>query len=116
MRSIPPSTAPRCSISKRKATATAGSATRPSRYWNAASPLAGLEGGVSRRYAYCQRSQAALNYAIQNVTGLGTNIVSVPQLYGTTHTLFAHIFPRQGVTVKFAGSDRAEADVDMLID
>ena len=33
---------------------------------------------------------------------LGTNIVSVPQLYGTTHTLFAHILPSQGITVRFA--------------
>src|SRR3974377_976176 len=45
--------------------------------------------------------QAALNYAVSNVTDLGCNIVSVPQLYGTTHTLFAHIFKRQGVTVRF---------------
>src|ERR1700691_5222972 len=35
--------------------------------------------------------QSALYYAILNVTALGTNIVSVPQLYGTTHTLFAHL-------------------------
>ena len=33
---------------------------------------------------------------------MGTNIVSVPQLYGTTHTLFAHMLPEQGVTVRFA--------------
>ncbi len=46
--------------------------------------------------------QAAVNYAVLNVTELGCNIVSVPQLYGTTHTLFAHILPRQGVTVRFA--------------
>src|SRR5277367_1765614 len=42
--------------------------------------VAALDGGVE---ALCVSSgQAALNYAILNVTGLGTNVVSVPQLYG----------------------------------
>jgi O-acetylhomoserine (thiol)-lyase len=51
--------------------------------------VAALEGGVE---ALCVSSgQAALNYAALNITRLGTNIVSVPQLYGTTHTLFAHV-------------------------
>src|SRR5947209_2027298 len=59
--------------------------------------VAALEGGVD---ALCVSSgQAALNYAVLNVTGLGTNIVSVPQLYGTTYTLFAHLLPSQGITV-----------------
>src|SRR6185295_19403417 len=62
--------------------------------------LAALEGGVE---ALCVASgQAAVHYATLNLTGLGTNIVSVPQLYGTTHTLFAHLLPNQGVTVRFA--------------
>jgi len=75
--------------------------------------VAALEGGVE---ALCVGTgQAALNYAVQNVTELGTNIVSVPQLYGTTHTLFAHLFPRQGVTVKFAATDQP-ADLEKLID
>src|ERR1700735_2230788 len=75
--------------------------------------VAALEGGVE---ALCvSTGQAALNYAVQNVTELGTNIVSVPQLYGTTHTLFAHMFPRQGVTAKFAATDQP-ADLEKLID
>jgi O-acetylhomoserine (thiol)-lyase len=75
--------------------------------------VAALEGGVE---ALCVSSgQAALNYAVLNVTELGCNIVSVPQLYGTTHTLFAHVFPRQGVSVRFAASDQA-ADIEKLID
>jgi O-acetylhomoserine (thiol)-lyase len=75
--------------------------------------VAALEGGLE---AICVSSgQAAVNYAVLNVTHLGCNIVSVPQLYGTTHTLFAHILPGQGVTVRFAVSDRAE-DVAKLID
>src|SRR5215470_2050011 len=67
--------------------------------------VAALEGGVE---ALCVGSgQAALNYAVLNLTSMGTNIVSVPQLYGTTHTLFAHILPRQGIEVRFAASDTA---------
>src|SRR5579883_1740981 len=75
--------------------------------------VAALEGGVE---ALCVATgQAALHYAVANVTDLGCNIVSVPQLYGTTHTLFGHIFPRQGVTVRFADSDKPEA-IEALID
>jgi O-acetylhomoserine (thiol)-lyase len=56
-----------------------------------------------------------LYYASLNVADHGRNIISVPQLYGTTHTLFAHVLPRLGVTVKFAKSDRPE-DMEALID
>ena len=75
--------------------------------------VAMLEGGVA---ALCTSTgQAALYYATINVTGLGTNIVSVPQLYGTTHSLFAHLLPQQGVTVRFANSDRPD-EIEQLID
>jgi O-acetylhomoserine (thiol)-lyase len=69
--------------------------------------VAALEGGLE---AMCVSSgQAAVNYSVLNVASLGSNIVSVPQLYGTTHTLFAHILPSQGVTVHFAENDSPEA-------
>jgi O-acetylhomoserine (thiol)-lyase len=72
-----------------------------------------LEGGLA---ALCTSSgQAALNYAVLNLTELGSNLVSVPQLYGTTYTLFAHVLPSQGVQVRFAASDSAD-DVAKLID
>ena len=75
--------------------------------------VAALEGGIE---ALCVASgQAALNYAVLNLTAMGTNIVSVPQLYGTTYTLFGHILPSQGISVRFAESDRAEA-IEKLID
>ncbi len=75
--------------------------------------VAMLEGGVD---ALCVSSgQAALNYALLNLTAMGTNIVSVPQLYGTTYTLFGHIFPSQGISVRFAESDQPEA-IEKLID
>lgn len=75
--------------------------------------VAALEGGID---ALCVASgQAAINYAVSNVTELGCNIVSGATLYGTTHTLFAHLLPRQGVTVRFAESDRPDA-FERLID
>jgi len=75
--------------------------------------VAALEGGTD---ALCVSSgQAAVHYAVLNLTAMGTNIVSVPQLYGTTHTLFAHLLPGQGISVRFAASDRADA-IEKLID
>jgi O-acetylhomoserine (thiol)-lyase len=75
--------------------------------------VAALEGGLE---ALCvSTGQAATYYATLNVTALGTNIISAPQLYGTTHTLFAHVLPSQGVTVRFAESDHPH-DVEKLID
>jgi len=75
--------------------------------------VAALEGGVE---ALCVASgQAAVHYAIANLTEPGSNIVSVPQLYGTTHTLFAHLLANQGITARFAASDRADA-IEKLID
>ena len=59
--------------------------------------------------------QAALHHAFVNVADHGGNIVSVPQLYGTTHTLLAHVLPRQGIHGRFAASDQA-ADLEALID
>jgi len=75
--------------------------------------VAALEGGLA---ALCVSSgQAAVSYAVMNVTKLGCNIVSVPQLYGTTHTLFAHILPGQGIAVRFAKSDQPD-EIEALID
>jgi O-acetylhomoserine (thiol)-lyase len=75
--------------------------------------VAALEGGVG---ALCVASgQAALHYALLNLTQSGTNIVTVPQLYGTTHTLFSHLLPSFGIEVRFAASDHP-ADIGALID
>lgn len=75
--------------------------------------VAQLEGGVG---ALCVASgQAALHNAILSLADPGRNIVTVPQLYGTTHTLFSHVLPRLGVTARFAASDRPE-DIQRLID
>ncbi|MBI2718376.1 MAG: O-acetylhomoserine aminocarboxypropyltransferase/cysteine synthase [Rhizobiales bacterium] len=75
--------------------------------------LASLEGGVGALAV--ASGQAALHYAMANLADCGGNIVSVPQLYGTTHTLFSHIFPKQGIMPRFAASDQA-GDIERLID
>jgi O-acetylhomoserine (thiol)-lyase len=72
-----------------------------------------LEGGVESLAV--STGQAALNYSILNVSDIGANIVSVPQLYGTTHTLFQYVLPRQGINVRFAESDLPAA-IEKLID
>ena len=75
--------------------------------------VAAMEGGVG---ALCVASgQAALHYAIANLADQGGNIVTAPQLYGTTHTLFSHVLPNQGITTRYADSDRAD-DIARLID
>src|SRR5215831_11546696 len=72
-----------------------------------------LEGGIEALSVAC--GQAAVNYAVTNLAEMNSNIVSVPQLYGTTHTLFAYILPRQGITVRFSEDDQA-ASIERLID
>ncbi|WFU40735.1 O-acetylhomoserine aminocarboxypropyltransferase/cysteine synthase [Bradyrhizobium sp. CB82] len=72
-----------------------------------------LEGGVGALAV--ATGQAALHFAFVNVADHGGNIVSVPQLYGTTHTLLSHILPRQGITGRFAESDKPDA-IARLID
>jgi O-acetylhomoserine (thiol)-lyase len=75
--------------------------------------LAALEGGVG---ALCVSSgQAALHNTILTLAEPGRNLVSVRQLYGTTHTLFAHVLPRLGVTVRFATADQP-GEIARLID
>jgi len=75
--------------------------------------VAALEGGIEALSV--SSGQAALHFSVLNVTQSGKNIVSVPQLYGTTHTLFAHILPGLGVNVRFAESDKPDA-MEKLVD
>lgn len=75
--------------------------------------VAAMEGGVAALAT--STGQAALNYAMLTLADRGGNIVSVPQLYGTTHTLFAHVFARQGIEVRFAADD-SPAALEALID
>lgn len=75
--------------------------------------VAAMEHGVE---ALCVSSgQTAIYYAVSNLVEPGRNIVSVPQLYGTTHSMFRHFLPDFGVGVHFAESDRPD-DIARMID
>ncbi|MEG3222572.1 O-acetylhomoserine aminocarboxypropyltransferase/cysteine synthase [Vibrio gigantis] len=69
--------------------------------------IAALEGGIAGLVV--SAGSAAINYAIQTLTQIGDNIVSTPQLYGGTYTLFAHMLPNQGIEVRFAKDDKPES-------
>lgn len=75
--------------------------------------VAALEGGIAALVV--ASGMAAITYAIQTVAQAGDNIVSVSKLYGGTYNLFAHTFPRQGITVKFAPHNDIAA-LEALID
>ena len=75
--------------------------------------LAEMEGGIG---GLCLASgMAAITYAIQCITDVGSNIVSTSQLYGGTYNLFAHSLPRQGIEVRMASHDDFAA-LEALID
>ena len=75
--------------------------------------IAAMEGGIAALAV--GSGMAAINYAILTITKAGDNIVSTPQLYGGTYTLFAHMLPSQGIEVRFAKDDSPEA-IEKLID
>jgi len=75
--------------------------------------VAALEGGIAGLAT--SAGSAAINYAIQTIAVKGNNIVTTPMLYGGTYTLFAHMLPSQGIDVRFAEDDSAEA-MEKLID
>lgn len=75
--------------------------------------LAAMEGGVGG--LALASGMAAITYAIQCITEVGSNIVSTSQLYGGTYNLFAHTMPRQGVEVRMASYDDYER-LESLID
>ena len=75
--------------------------------------VAALEGGVEALSV--SSGMAAIHYALINIAEMGNNIVSLPQLYGATYTLLAHILPKQGIAGRFAESDHPDA-VEKLID
>ncbi|MXZ61590.1 MAG: O-acetylhomoserine aminocarboxypropyltransferase/cysteine synthase [Acidobacteria bacterium] len=75
--------------------------------------VAHLERGVAA--LALSSGSAAVNYSILNLAVAGDNIVSVPQLYGGTYTLFAHMLPQQGIEVRFAAGD-TPAELEERID
>lgn len=75
--------------------------------------MAALDGGLAG--LALSSGSAAVTYSIQTIAESGSNIVSVPQLYGGTYTLFVHMLPKQGIEVRFAEDDSAES-LEKLID
>ncbi|MCE1249524.1 MAG: aminotransferase class I/II-fold pyridoxal phosphate-dependent enzyme [Comamonadaceae bacterium] len=75
--------------------------------------VAALEGGIGA--VAVASGMAAITYAIQAIAEAGDNIVSASTLYGGTYNLFAHTFPQQGLTVRFA-DPRDPASFAPLID
>jgi O-acetylhomoserine (thiol)-lyase len=75
--------------------------------------VAALEGGVEGLSV--SSGMAAIEYSLINIAEAGNNIVSLPQLYGATYTLLAHILPKRGVSSRFSATDQPD-DVEKLID
>ncbi|KFI13527.1 O-acetylhomoserine aminocarboxypropyltransferase/cysteine synthase [Vibrio coralliilyticus] len=76
--------------------------------------MAALEGGIAGLVV--SAGSAAINYAILTLAQAGDNIISTPQLYGGTYTLFAHMLPNQGIEVKFAKDDKPESLAELIDD
>ncbi|SUP92295.1 homocysteine synthase [Vibrio owensii] len=74
--------------------------------------MAALEGGIAGLVV--SAGSAAINYAILTLAQAGDNIVSTPQLYGGTYTLFAHMLPNQGLEVRFAKDDKPESLAELI--
>ena len=75
--------------------------------------VAEMEGGVAGLAV--SAGSAAIHYAIVTIADQGSNIVTVPMLYGGTYTLFKHMFPSLGIDCRMAKDDSAEA-IEALID
>jgi len=75
--------------------------------------VAEMEGGVAALAV--SAGSAAVNYAILAIAEQGNNIVSTPQIYGGTFTLFNHMFSRLGIEARFA-KDESPESLEALID
>lgn len=72
-----------------------------------------LEGGLAALAV--SAGSAAINYAVLAIAEYGNNIVTTPQIYGGTFTLFAHMFKRLGIEARFA-KDESPEGIEALID
>ena len=66
--------------------------------------IAAIEGGTGA--IATASGQAAITYALLNITRPGDEIVSADNLYGGTYELFHHTFPKLGRHVVFVDSSR----------
>ena len=75
--------------------------------------VAAMEGGIAGLAVAA--GSAAIQYAILTIADQGSNIVTVPMLYGGTYTLFKHMLPNLGIECRMAKDDSADA-IGELID
>lgn len=68
--------------------------------------VAQLEGGTAA--VALSSGMSAIAFSILNIAGAGDEIVAASNLYGGTYNLFAHTFPRYGITVKFVDATNPE--------
>lgn len=76
--------------------------------------IAALEGGTAAVAA--ASGMAAQFLALQNLVGMGDNIVSTSFLYGGTFSQFKHTFARMGIEVRFAVGDDPESIASLIDD
>ena len=69
--------------------------------------VAAIEGGTGALAV--SSGQAAITFALLNVSRPGDNIVSANNLYGGTYELFHYTFPKLGRTAKFVDSQNLDA-------
>ncbi len=74
--------------------------------------MSALEGGIAGLAV--SSGSSAIHYAILTLAQMGDNIVSTPQLYGGTYTLFAHMLPNMGIEVRFAKDDKPESLAELI--
>jgi hypothetical protein len=58
--------------------------------------------------------QAAVTYSILTIAEAGDNIVASTTLYGGTYTLFAHVLPQLGISVRFADAREPESFAPLI--
>lgn len=74
--------------------------------------LARLEGG--RAALALASGTAAVFNAVINLAAEGDEIISAENLYGGTYTMFDHILPQFGITVRFAPQERPERFEELI--
>ena len=76
--------------------------------------IAAIEGGTGALAT--ASGQAAITYALLNITRPGDEIVSADNLYGGTYGLLHYTFPKFGRHVVFVDSNKPEAFRDAITD
>lgn len=69
--------------------------------------VAAMEGGIGALAV--ASGMAAIEYALETITEVGDNIVTISKLYGGTYNFFAHSLPRRGIEVRFVNHDDFDA-------